>query len=80
METMELLEQLKQYREDMYYDCSDIAEKLISLAELEDDDGLREEILESLYHLRNVACNPYNKDHFRVLYNVLLIIAGMKIE
>lgn len=78
METTGLLEQLRQYREDICYDCSDIAEKLISLAELEDDDRLREEILESLYHLRNVACNPYNRDHFRVLYNVLLIIAGIK--
>ena len=37
---MELLENLKKYNEASYYDCNDIAEKLIELANMEDDGKL----------------------------------------
>lgn len=77
---MELEEKLKQFNEVGYYDCNDIVEKLLNLANLKGDEQLGEELLDALYYVKTVAQNPYNKDYFRVLYNVLLIIAGTGIE
>lgn len=81
---MELLENLKKYNEASYYDCNDIAEKLIELSNLrpnvEDPDTLHEEVEEALYQINAIAQNPYNKDFYRVLYNVLLAITGMDFD
>lgn len=70
---MEALENLKQYQ-DSSYDCNDMAEKLMELAGL-DGEQLGDELLDALYWLKAAAQNPYNKDSFRVMYNVLLTIA-----
>ena len=75
---MELLENLKKYNEASYYDCNDIAEKLIELANMEDDGKLGEELLNALYQIQATAQNPYNSDYWRVLYNVLLAITGLE--
>lgn len=74
---MELIENLKQYHDVSDYDCNDIAEKLLELADFRDDGEVGEELLDALYQLRAAAQNPYNHDHYRVLYNVLLSIAGL---
>lgn len=69
------MENLKQYNDNSYYDCNDIAERLIELAGLEDDGELGESLLNALNQLRANAQNPYNSDQHRVLFNVLLTIA-----
>lgn len=72
-------EKLKQFNESPYYDCNDIAEKLLELADLDDSDGkLGKELLDALYQIKAIAGNPYNSDYYRVLYNVLLKITGME--
>lgn len=75
---MELLENLKKYSEASYYDCNDIAEKLIELANMGNDGKLGEELLNALYQVKATAQNPYNSDYWRVLYNVLLAITGLE--
>lgn len=75
---MELLEKLKQYHNVSYYDCNDIAEKLIALSNLEENEELCEELLNALYQIKAIAQNPYNSDYYRVLYNVLLAITGLE--
>lgn len=75
---MELLEKLKQYNNVPYYDCNDIAEKLIELSNLEEDGELCEELLNALYQIKAIAQNPYNDDCYRVLYNVLLVVTGLE--
>lgn len=71
------LENLKQFHEAANYDCYDIADKLISLAELDGGEPLKKELVDALYYVRAAAANPYNCDYFRILYNVLLIITGL---
>lgn len=73
---MNKLEDMKLYHEASYYGCSDIAEKLIQLAELEDDGELGKELLDALYQIQAMAQNPYNSDYYRVLFNTLLAVAG----
>lgn len=75
---MNQLENLKQFHEASYYDCSDIAEKLIELSNLDDDGKLGEELLNALYQIKAMAQNPYNSDYYRVLYNVLLAITSLE--
>ena len=70
------LENLKQFHHASYYDCNDIAERLLELAGLDDSDGeLGKELLDALYYVKAAAQNPYNCDYYRILYNVLLTIA-----
>ena len=72
------MEELKKYHEAAYYDCDDIAAKLIELSDLgsdvEDTKALHEAVSDALYQLKATAQNPYNCDYYRVLYNVLLKI------
>ena len=75
---MKQLDNLKQFHEASYYDCSDIAEKLIELSNLDDDGKLGEELLNALYQIKAMAQNPYNADYYRVLYNVLLAITSLE--
>lgn len=75
---MNLLEKLKQFRETSSYDCNDVAEKLVEMSNLPDDSELGEELVEALYQIKAIAQNPYNSDSYRVLYNVLLVIAGFE--
>lgn len=70
------MEELKQYRENSYYNIEDIAEQLIKLSNLDMPEGLKEELETALYNLKAMAENKYNNDYFRVLYNVLLVITG----
>ena len=70
---MDLTEKLAQFQENIY-DSNNIAEKLVALSGLEDNGPLGEKLLEALYQIRAMAANPYNKDYWRVLYNVLLVI------
>lgn len=72
----ENLEELKQYKENYYYSVEDIAEQLIQLSNLDMPEDLKEKLETALYNLKEIAENKYNKDCFRVLYNVLLVITG----
>ena len=72
-------ENLKQYIENSYYDTGDIAEKLIELSNLDVSEELKTELDNALFELKAMAENPYNKDYYRVLYNVLLVITGMEV-
>lgn len=70
------MEELKQYIENSYYDIDDISEQLIQLSNLESSEELKTELENALYWLKSAAQNKYDKDYFRVLYNVLLVITG----
>lgn len=70
------MEELKQYKENSCYSVEDIAEQLIELSNLDMSEDLKEELRAALDHLKAMAENEYNKDCFRVLYNVLLVITG----
>ena len=73
------LEELKQYKGNYYYSIEDIAEQLVDLSNLDMSEELKEELENALYYLKSAARNKYNNDYFRVLYNVLLVIAGMEV-
>lgn len=79
-----LMEELKKYNEAACCDSGDIAEKLIELSNLrpnvEDPDALYRDVEEALYQIKAIAQNPYNKDFYRVLYNVLLAITGLDFD
>lgn len=75
---MEQLENLKQFYEVSYYDCNDIAERLIELSNLDDDGRLGEELMNALYQIKAMSQNPYNADYYRILYNVLLAITSIE--
>ncbi len=70
------MEELKQYNENSCYNTEDIVEQLIELSNLDMSEDLKEELETALYNLKAMAQNKYNKDCFRVLYNVLLVITG----
>lgn len=72
----ENLEELKQYRENSYYDIEDVAENMLELSNLEPSEELKQELENGLDLLQAMAQNEYNKDCFRVLYNVLHVITG----
>lgn len=78
------MEELKKYYDTACYDSGDIAKKLIELSNLrsnvEDPDALYEDVEEALYQLNTIAQNPYNKDFYRVLYNVLLAITSLDFD
>ena len=70
------MEELKQYRENSYYDAEDISESLIELSNLGYTEELKKELKNALCWLESAAQNKYEKDYFRVLYNVLLVITN----
>lgn len=72
----ENLEELKQYKENSYYGIEDVAEQLIELSNLERSEKLKQQLEDGLCLLQVMAQKEYNKDCFRVLYNVLLVITG----
>ncbi len=78
------MDELRKYDEAAGYDSGDIAEKLIELSNLcpnvEDPDALYKDVEEALYQIKAIAQNPYNKDFYRVLYNVLLAITGLDFD
>lgn len=73
------MNELKQYKENSYYHIEDIAEQLIELSNLDISEDLKKELRAGLEHLNEMAAKEYNKDCFRVLYNVLLVITGMEV-
>lgn len=73
------MEELKQYRENSYYDTDDISERLIELSNLDPSEEMKTELDNALYALKAAAQNQYNKDYYKVLYNVLLVITGMEV-
>lgn len=79
-----LMDELRKYNEAAGYDSGDIAVKLIELSNLrpnaEDPDALYKDVEEALYQINAIAQNPYNKDFYRVLYNVLLAITGLDFD
>lgn len=79
-----LMDELRKYNEAADYDSGDIAAKLIELSNLhpnvEDPDALYKDVEEALYQINAIAQNPYNKDSYRVLYNVLLAITGLNFD
>lgn len=64
------MEELKQYRENSYYDAEDISERLIELSNLDPLEEIKTELDNALFDLKVAAQNQYNKDYYRVLYNV----------
>lgn len=70
------MEELKQYIENSYFGIGDVAEQLIELSNLEPSEELKQELEDGLCFLQTAAQNKYNKNYFRVLYNVLLVITG----
>ena len=74
-----MLEEYKISANHYYYDTMDIAGKLCALANIDDQDVIAE-CEEAIYHLYATAQNQYNRDCFRVLYNVLQELAGMEVE
>ena len=78
------MDELRKYNEAAGYDSGDISEKLIELSNLrpnaEDPDALYKDVEEALYQINAIAQNPYNKDFYRVLYNVLLAITGLDFD
>ena len=79
-----LMDELRKYNEAAGYDSGDIAVKLIELSNLrpnaEDPDALYKDVEEALYQINAIAQNPYNKDFYQVLYNVLLAITGLDFD
>lgn len=79
-----MLDELRKYNEAADYDSGDIAAKLIELSNLrpnvEDSDALYKDVEEALYQINAIAQNPYNKDFYRVFYNVLLAITGLDFD
>lgn len=79
-----MLDELRKYNEAAGYDSGDIAAKLIELSNLrpnvEDSDALYKDVEEALYQINAIAQNPYNKDFYRVFYNVLLAITGLDFD
>lgn len=71
-----MLECLKQYKEDKYYDTKDVSNCLNELSNLHLSEDLMIELDNAVFELKSMAQNQYNKDCYRVLYNVLLVIAG----
>ena len=71
------MEDLRKYNESSYYDGEDIAEKLMSISGIEDN-GIKDELTDAIYQVKVMADNPYNSDHWRILYNVLLKAAEME--
>lgn len=65
------MKELRKYNVSSYYDGDDIAENLLNIAEIKDE-NIREELAEAIYQLEAMAQNPYNSDCWRILYNVLL--------
>ena len=51
--------------------CELADQEFNSLDEYGEIDGKCVEVRDALYHLMAVAENPYNKDHFRTLWDVL---------
>ncbi len=79
-----LMDELRKYNEAAGYDSGDIVEKLIELSNLrsnvEDPDTLYKDVEEALYQINAIAQNPYSKDFYRVLYNVLFAITGLDFD
>lgn len=73
------MDDLREYSKSRYYvDNADITEKLLELADFQDDEQISEELTEALYWLDGAAQNPYNADYFRVLYNMLARITDFE--
>lgn len=70
------MEELRKYIENNYYYPCDVADKLIELSNLELSEELKTELENAIYWLKSASQNKYEKDYFRVLYNVLLVITG----
>ena len=68
------MEDLRKYNESSYYNGKDITEKLMSISGIEDN-GIKDELTDAIYQVKAMAENPYNSDHWRILYNVLLKVA-----
>lgn len=73
------MDKLRQYIENSFYSVEDIAEKLVELSNLEPSEELKVELEDGLHFMKAAAENKYDSDYFRVLYNVLLVIAGMEV-
>lgn len=69
-------ERLKSKILDDYYSTEDIARALLALTETEDDNGeIYKELEKALYdYIAVPAQNEHERDCFRVLYNILLLL------
>lgn len=70
------VEELKQYK-NQYYSVEDIVEKLQEQTNNSDEE-IKEELTEALYQLKAMAQNEYNRDCWRILYNILLYYASIQ--
>lgn len=69
-----MMEDLKRYKETSYYDIKDVSDRLNELSNLYLSEDLMTELDNAVFELKSMAQNQYNKDCYRVLYNVLLVI------
>lgn len=67
---------LKRYKETSCYDTQDVSDRLNELSNLHLSEDLITELDNAVFELKSMAQNQYNKDCYRVLYNVLLVITG----
>lgn len=66
------MEDLKIYHRS-YYDTDDITSALLAISGAPNES--REELENAVYYLKAAAQNEYNNDSFRVIYNIMLMIA-----
>lgn len=59
---------------EVYY--GDIADNLLKLSGLQDDEEVSSELNDAMFDLYATCQNEYNRDCFRVFYNVLAIISN----
>lgn len=71
-----MMEDLKRYKENSYYETKDVSDRLNELSNLYLSEDLVTELNNAIYELKIMAQNQYNRDCYRVLYNVLLVITG----
>ena len=75
------IDELRNFKEKGHYSPENVAEKLLELSNLTNDESVEEiknDLENALYHLSAIAENKYNKDYFRTFYNALLVITGFK--
>ena len=63
------------FNENTAYDTFDITTALLGLIE-EKDEKIEHALAEAIFDIEQIAKNEYNFDYWRVLYNVLVEIAG----
>lgn len=73
------IDDLRKYKENSYYNVEELAEKLLQLSNLQDDNGIiKSDIENALHYLKEMVQRKGTDDYIRTFYNVLLVIAGFE--